>query len=147
MKLIASAAVVLFMSIFMAYVSDVSPFEQQHTLGEITIIVIDEFGDVVIDETLSFNDEDTLLSLLDEHYTIVYTSTAFSMGTGRILLEIGPVSTDFEKDFIEIRITGYLPKSNGNRVIMHDDLSPVGIDLIPLVDGNTYQFRYKKIGS
>lgn len=147
MKLIASAAVVLFMSIFMAYVSEGSPFQQQDVLGDITIIVIDENGDVVIDEIVGFNEEDTLLSLLEKHHTIVYTSTSFSMGTGRILLEIGPVSTDFEKDFIEIRITGYLPKTNGNGLIMQDDLSPVGIDLIPLVDGNTYQFRYRKIGS
>lgn len=143
MKLIASAAVLVLMSLFWTFFNAETPYEQTDTIGQVTIVVIDESGTRVIEDVLSFKEEDTLLSLLDERYTISYSNTSI----GRILINFDPVETDFEMDYIQIRITGILPRAHHEDRIMAYDLSPVGIDLIPLVDGNTYYFIYQKIGS
>ena len=143
MKMIASAAVFVIMSLFFVVSTESTPFEQVDKVGEVTIQVIDEFGDIVINDTHSFTDIDTLYSLLEDHYTVEYSNVSL----GRILLGIENVNTDFERDFLQIRITGKLFMPDGSTLNLDNAPSPVGIDRIPLVDGNTYIFKYQRIGN
>jgi hypothetical protein len=108
--------------------------------GEIQIILLDEQRNVIFDETLEFEEEDSLLGLLQENH-IVYCGnhqyqpdetceTTFL--NGRVLLGIDAVQTDWFTTYIGIYING--------------DYSNKGIDAIPLNDGDVILFEYKIVG-
>ncbi|MFH5881549.1 MAG: hypothetical protein ACNA7U_06850 [Candidatus Izemoplasmataceae bacterium] len=145
MKLLISSIVLILMSGFWYASAGYNPYEQSDAEGAIQIIVIDEFGEIVVQDTISFNDEDTLLSLLLANYHVTTQPSVSSSLTGTVILGIDTVVTDFESDFIRILIDGYLYDRNGDLVEMNRKMSSLGIDLIPLIDGNTYIFEYAQV--
>ncbi len=142
MKVIASALVIIVMAVFWTILTVDTPYEQPDGIGNVMVVVVAEDGSIIIEDRLSFKEGDTLLGVLDQNYTLRYTTTSI----GRILLDFESVKTDFERDFIQIRISGQLLRSGAEPLLMDNDLSPVGIDSIPLVDGNRYYFVYQRIG-
>lgn len=142
MKVIASALVIIVMAVFWTILTVDTPYEQPDGIGNVMVVVVAEDGSIIIEDRLSFKEGDTLLGVLDQNYTLRYTNTSI----GRILLDFESVKTDFERDFIQIRISGQLLRSGAEPLLMDNDLSPVGIDSIPLVDGNRYYFVYQRIG-
>ena len=109
-------------------------------LGEITIIVVDQIGDIVSNKTIGFEEEDTLFSLLDDNYELGCASSQYTLTDNcesvlfgsRVLLKIDTVETDWLNSYIAIYI--------------EDEYSISGIDLIPLEDGTTYRFEYTEVG-
>ena len=142
MKMIASAAVFVIMSIFFVVSTENPQFEQIDDTGIVIIQVIDANGEIIIEDELEFISDETLFSLLKKHYSIQYSNVSL----GRILLGIETVQTDFETDFIQILITGTLHLQDGSIREFHKTPSPIGIDSIPLVDGNIYTFKHQRIG-
>ncbi|MEC9485069.1 MAG: hypothetical protein UMR38_04270 [Candidatus Izemoplasma sp.] len=110
-------------------------------LGEIQFVLIDRNDTVVIDDTLSFTEEDDLVSLLQEHYTVVCANTSYKPTTrcethfanGRIVLGVDEVITDWRNHYIGIYI--------------NDTYSNVGVDGIALKDGDTITFEEIMIGA
>ena len=141
MKLIASAFVIIAMSFAWFFTSNMEVFDVDSD-GTITIVLIDKNGDIVSSLKHDFLEEDTLFTLLVNEYDVVYDNHPL----GRVILAINDIETDFERDFIRISITGQLSINQEVRY-MEDEMSPLGIDRIPLVDGNTYIFRYQRVGS
>lgn len=113
---------------------------QNDVAGEIQLTVINEMDAVVIDETLSFTESDDLVSLLQEHYTVICANESYKPTTncetyfvnGRIILGIESVNTDWRHSYMGIYVNG--------------EYSNVGVDGIPLKDGDTITFEKMTIG-
>jgi len=112
---------------------------QNDELGTITIEVYDQSDQLYDSYTVSFSEEDTLLSLMDNHYNITCANASYQPTTcdnppliGSIILGIDTVDTDWFNTYIAIYING--------------EYSSSGIDLISLTDGTTYTFKYTEVG-
>lgn len=107
--------------------------------GEVQVIVVNQLDEIVHDDILVFDEGDTLLSLLDEHYDLACANAQYKADEcdntpffGNIILEIGPVETDWLNTYIGIYVNG--------------EYSSYGIDDISLQDGDVYQFEYTVVG-
>jgi hypothetical protein len=107
--------------------------------GDITIIVIDEAGAEVVHDTFSFAQEDTLFEILDQHYEIGCANHAYDLTsecneslTGRVILQIEDVVTDWDNTFIAIYI--------------NDEYAQFGVDMVSMHDQDIYRFEYTEVG-
>lgn len=145
MKAIVSGIIVLVMS-FSLYISNtMQPEVTNDALGHIRIVVIDEFGDEVINDLIPFTEDDTLLGLLESQYELKIYRGFTQLPDSTVILGINEVETDFETDFMRIIIDGSLYDRHGNLVERVNHISVVGVDLLPLIDGNTYTFEYATV--
>ncbi len=74
--------------------------------GTITVEVYNENDEQVVSNTHDFYGETTLFDVLDEHYDIDCETASFQSGSGKILLGIENVQTDFQNNFIYIEKNG-----------------------------------------
>lgn len=91
--------------------------------GTMTIQVVDQDGKLVINDKWKFNDGDTALGILKEHY-VIRSNESFGM---TIIYDINDVKTDGNHYFLAL--------------YNNDEMSMVGIDSIKLVDGIVLKFE------
>ncbi len=139
MKKLVITFIVILAAIASFFVSDY--FNSNDYDGEITIIVVDQIGDTVSNEQYLFIEEDALFDILDDNYNIGCADSNYNLTsecaeisgiTGRIILKIDDIETDWDNTYIAIYING--------------DYSTFGIDNIALHDGDVYRFEYKEVG-
>lgn len=108
--------------------------------GFISIVVINQEGTEIINDTFVFDEEKSLYSLLYEEYNIGCANMSYLLDTtcdhsfinGHILLQIESVSTDWTNSYL--------------RIMIDDIESNYGVDFIMLEDGVTYKFIYTELG-
>ncbi len=113
---------------------------QGDNLGTVTIQVVDQYGEIVINDEISFSEEMSLYKLLEEEYEIGCGSASYSLDetcsfesiNGHIVLKIDTVSTDWYNSYLKI--------------IINEIDSNYGIDRIMLEDETVYKFEYISIG-
>ncbi len=98
--------------------------------GSVTIEIYDANDELVVRDTHEFYGETTLFDMLKEHYDITYEETSFGAGSGKILLAIEGVETDFTNNFL------YLEKN--------ETQSFYGIDQ-QLEDGAVYTISVRRV--
>lgn len=116
------------------FVSDL--LKQNDSDGEITIVLVDQIGDIVSSEKYEFLETDTLFDILKENYEVGCADASFHLSTeckalplgSRVLMKIDSVETDWMNTFIAIYI--------------NDEYSNYGIDDIPLKNGDVIKFEY-----
>lgn len=91
--------------------------------GTISIQVVDQDGKLVINDKWDFNEGDTALGILKEHYEI---RSDDSWGS-TFIYDIDDVKTDGNQYFLALYV--------------NDEMSVVGIDLIEPVDGMVIKFE------
>lgn len=108
-------------------------------VGEVQIIVKNELGETVINDVHSFEEEDTLFGILRQNYIIGCADSSYNLSnkceeqlSGRIILKIDDVETDWDNYFIAIYV--------------NEVYSQYGIDSISLHDGDLYEFKYTEVG-
>ena len=117
-----------------------SQLNKNDSIGEITIIVVDEIGDILSNKTYTFSESDTLFSILEENYEIGCADNSYQITTvcepllfsSRVILKIDSVETDWINTFIAI--------------YENDEYSNLGLDSISLNDGDTFRFEYSEVG-
>ncbi len=108
-----------------------SPFQSDEE-GVITIEIHDENENLVARDEHPFDKDDSLFTVLDEHYEIIFEERYIRPGfSGKILLAIDGVETDFATTFIYI-------EKDGKKALY-------GIDDLPLEDGSVYTFRVRDV--
>lgn len=137
MKWVLSIVLIIGMGGLFIGFSNLSPFASD-THGEITIVVVDEDGTTVAKRTVSFQDDDTLTTVLKRHFDTETQQTTI----GTIILGIDTLQTDFETTFIEILVDGVSINHRGERRAVEQEPAMFGADRLPLVDGNTYTFQH-----
>lgn len=113
---------------------------EAESYGTVTIEVVNENGDMVIHDTLAFSEGDTLLELLQEHYTIGCADNSYNVSDvcektplgGHVILQIDDVSTNWTNSYLAIYI--------------NDEYSITGIDKISLFQNSVYRFEYVSLG-
>ncbi|MFP4286426.1 MAG: hypothetical protein ACLFRI_01905 [Candidatus Izemoplasmataceae bacterium] len=145
MKVFMSGVMLVVMSISLYFSNALQPEVVNDALGEVQIVVIDEKGNEVIHDSLTFTEDDTLLSLLESHYEVTTQKGFTQLPDSTVILGINDVQTNFESTFIRILVDGYLYDRNGDLVEKVNHISVVGIDMLPLIDGNTYTFEYASV--
>ena len=146
MKLFTSLFVLIGLAGLFMYVNSLSPYGDSEVSGRITIVVRNETGETVIDATYDFTEDDTLFDLLERHHTVNWDARSGAI-TGRVILGIDDVNTDFENDFLAILITGRILNRHGETITVERHFSSVGIDGLPLLDGNTIIFEHRQVGT
>ena len=136
-KLIYSLVIILvsITSFFMYQYLDANDVD-----GTITVIVIDESGNEIINDEIGFLLEDELFDLIETSYEVGCANSNYKLSDdceatvlqNRVLLKINEVETDWMNTYIAIYV--------------NDEYSTKGIDLIPLKDGNTYTFKALEVG-
>lgn len=117
-----------------------SQLNKNDKIGEITIIVVDEIGDTISQQTYDFTESDTLFSILDDNFELGCADSSYHITTNcepllfgsRAILKIGSLETDWSNNYIAI--------------YENDTYSTLGIDSIILNDGDVFRFEYKEIG-
>jgi len=117
-----------------------SQLNKNDSIGEITIIVVDEIGDTVSSKQYLFTEDDTLFSILNENYEIGCADNTYHLSdvceeqlfNSRIILKIDTVETDWSNTYIGI--------------YENDEYSNLGIDSISLNDGDTFLFEFTVVG-
>ena len=117
-----------------------SQLNKNDSIGEITIIVVDEIGDTISNKTYDFTETDTLFTILDENYELgcadssyhLTSNCDFTIFGNRAILQIDTLVTDWTNSYIAI--------------YENDEYSALGIDSIPLNDGDVFRFEYKLVG-
>jgi hypothetical protein len=145
MKALVSGIILIIMSLTLYFSNHLQPEPINDALGEVQIVVIDEEGNEVINDLIPFDEDDTLLSLLESHYTLTIQRGYTQLPDSTVILGIDEVITNFESDFLRITIDGHLYDRHGNLVEKNNHVSVVGVDLIPLIDGNKVTFTYTKV--
>lgn len=137
MKKLIITISVLVVAVLSFFLSDL--FRRNDETGTITIIVVDEIGDVVHNNTYSFTEEDTLLGIMEENYAVFCANNQYQADScdtevfmGRVILAIDDVETDWLNTYLAIYI--------------NDEYSNYGIDDILLEDGNVYRFEFTEVG-
>jgi hypothetical protein len=108
--------------------------------GGVTIILIDEDGEVISDVRYDFEEETTLFQLLDREYDLACASSSYQPDetcsfvqlNSHILLEIDELKTNWTTSYIQI--------------IIDDTPSNYGVDRILLTDNTSYTFKYVDLG-
>ena len=103
--------------------------------GTIDIVLIDKDGNTVKDITVTFDDEDTLLALLQEYFDVECADMSYNPTTcdnhpilGNVILTLDDVETDWTNTYIAIYVD--------------DEYSTFGVDNIPLDDRTEYRFEH-----
>ena len=138
MKKLVYSIIILVVSF--ASFSIYSQLNNNDTVGEITIIIVDEIGDTVSSKTYDFTKEDTLFSILQDNYEIGCADSSYHITTvcepllfnSRVILKVNSVETDWTNTFIA--------------VYENDEYSNYGIDSISLNDGDVFRFEYSLVG-
>ncbi len=138
MKKLVYSIIILVVSF--ASFSVYSQLNNNDTVGEITIIIVDEIGDTVSSKTYDFTKEDTLFSILQDNYEIGCADSSYHITTvcepllfnSRVILKVNSVETDWTNTFIA--------------VYENDEYSNYGIDSISLNDGDVFRFEYSLVG-
>lgn len=138
MKIVVTLLVLMSLVVMWFFVQSLNPYSISDEEGSIVVRLIDAHGDVLIEDAHAFGEDDTLLSILENHYEIRTSRQA--MGT--ILLDFESVKTDFFEAFIYIHIEGIL-YFDGEPKDMTGKMLNIGIDAIPLIDENVYVFEYR----
>jgi hypothetical protein len=108
--------------------------------GGVTIILIDEDGEVISDVRYDFEEETTLFQLLDREYDLACASSSYQPDetcsfvqlNSHILLEIDELKTNWTTSYIQI--------------LIDDTPSNYGVDRILLTDNTSYTFKYVDLG-
>jgi len=108
--------------------------------GEISILIIDEFGDTISELTHDFTEDDTVFSILNSNYTVGCADSHYNISTdceapllgSRIILKIDSLETNWSMNYIGI--------------YENDIYSSIGIDSLSLNDGDVYKFKYHNVG-
>lgn len=109
--------------------------------GVITVEVVDESGQTVINQVIGFNEsDDDLIALLKTEFPVYCGNAQYEPDEtcetnvlfGRTLLGIDDVVTDWYSSFIAIYV--------------NDTYSHVGIDNIVFVDGDVIRFVFTSLG-
>lgn len=103
--------------------------------GTIDIVLIDENGDTLQDISVSFGEDDTLLSILEEHFDVECADISYQPSTcenhpllGNVVLSLDDVETDWFNTYIAIYV--------------NNEYSTYGVDDIPLEDESEYRFEH-----
>lgn len=143
-KLALTVTVVLAMLGLYALVIGFSPYGDNDVEGHVGIRVIDATGATVIDDTLPFFEGDTFVEVLTRHYDVT-VARDFTSISGRAVLGIGPVMTDFVNDFLHITL--HHPVYEGEDIVDYTiEVAQTGIDGLPLLDGVVVVFTATSIG-
>jgi hypothetical protein len=135
-KLVVTVIVISLAGIVFFISSQISRSNQDGTL---TVVVVDEGGETIIDDILSFNEGESMVEILDSEYFIqcgdgTYQPTDCSNmpSFGRTLLIFEDVETDWWNTFIAIYV--------------NDQYSSSGIDDIEPKEGAIYRFEFTEVG-
>ncbi|MCF7924997.1 MAG: DUF4430 domain-containing protein [Candidatus Izimaplasma sp.] len=110
------------------------------TVGEIRFVVKDQSDNIIIDDRLAFSEDDDLVTILEDNYTVYCASETYqptlncdtTFVNGRVILGIEDIVTDWNNTYIGIYING--------------TYSSVGVDSIALRDGDTIIFEVMTLG-
>jgi len=110
------------------------------TQGGIHIEVVDQEGNIVINDYYDFEEETSLFDILQENYEIGCADSSYNIDytcdykalNNHIILGIEGVETDWTNSFLEIKID--------------DEESQYGADLIMVLDETTYRLTYTSLG-
>ncbi len=136
-KLVISISVLIVtVASFLAF----SQLNNNDAIGEITITIVDEIGDTISSNTYNFTESDTLFSILEDNYELGCADSSYHLSTvcesqifnSRVILKIDTIETDWNNTFIAI--------------YENDEYSNLGIDSIPLNDGDVFRFEYTVVG-
>jgi hypothetical protein len=123
-----------------AFFSSISLFQASES-GVITVLLYD--GDhLVSEEVIAFKKGDTLLGIMNENYEIICMNASYEPDSsceiasflevsGRIILEIDSLKSNWTSSYIEIEING--------------EKSIVGIDTLKFKDEDVIWFRLKSL--
>ncbi|MDA3932521.1 MAG: hypothetical protein PF513_07275 [Tenericutes bacterium] len=141
-KIIISFVLIAILAITIYLISDRSDDDVNtggEPQGEIYFELYDEFQTLVIDETLSFYEEDNLFTLLNRNYDLVCAngdyepddSCSYRFLYGRIILGIEEVDSDWYSTVLSVYI--------------NDNLSTKGVSLTELSNGDNITIRKSHI--
>ena len=110
------------------------------SVGQATIVLIDESGTEIVHDEIEFSEGQTLFELLDDNYTVGCANNSYHLSDvcekttfgGHVILQLDSIETDWYGSYISIYI--------------NDIYSTKGIDLITLTDGEEYKFVYTSLG-
>ncbi|MFW6298381.1 MAG: hypothetical protein ACOC14_01750 [Bacillota bacterium] len=117
--------------VFITFIWVSDPFSNE--AGTLDLLVYDADDEKIIDETYTFDEEDTLFTVMDEHHEMVCADRSYEPDPdcetefgnyGRILLGIEDIMTDWNNTFLYLEVNG----TQANR----------GMDTVELEDGNEY---------
>jgi len=108
--------------------------------GQISIVLIDEFGDTISNLTYDFTERDTLFSILDDNYIVGCADSHYNISVdcevplmgSRIILKIDSLETNWSMNYIGIYV--------------NDEYSVIGIDSLSLNDGDVFTFKFHNVG-
>jgi len=116
-----------------------SSLNRNDVYGEIDIVLVNSIGETVLNETIEFEEDDSLFSVLNDNFTIACGDINYNISTecsstfnGRVILKINDVESNWWENYLAIYID--------------DTYSNNGVDNIPLEDGKTYKFQYTEVG-
>jgi hypothetical protein len=109
-------------------------------MGNFTIILVDENGDIVHNEVHEFYQETGLFDVLDQQYRVGCANLSYQIDetcetvfpNGHVLLKIDDIETDWYGSYIQIYV--------------NDLPSEYGIDQIMVNNGDVYKFVYVDLG-
>ena len=136
-KVIISIIVLLSLTVIFFYFSQPQSGDNQ---GVITVRVIDQDNNVVIDDEITFTEEVSLFEILQDNYDIgcanssyiIDYTCSFKQLNSHIVLGIEDMETDWYGSYLQIFI--------------NDEASIYGVDLILVEDETIYEFRYIDLG-
>ena len=108
--------------------------------GQVSIILVDEFGNTISNLTHDFTNDDTVFSILNDNYTVGCADSHYNISTdckapligSRIILKIDSLETNWSQNYIGIYV--------------NDEYSTIGIDSLSLKDGYIYMFKHHDEG-
>lgn len=137
MKKLIITGIVLVVAALSFFLSDL--IRTNDDQGEITIEIVDQIGDTVHHQTMSFVEGDTLLDIMTNNFELRCANNQYQPDTcttdyliGNVILSIDGITTDWNNTYIAIYV--------------NDEYSNYGIDEVTLQDGNVYRFEFTVVG-
>jgi len=95
--------------------------------GSITFIVYNQTNDVLIEDSLVFEANESLFEVLDQNYDLVCASATYGFDEacqtrpmGRNILVINQIETDWFNTFFHIKINGEAAVYGVDQIALHD---------------------------
>jgi hypothetical protein len=136
MKKVVISIAVLAVAAFVFFLNGINRNDE---IGDVTIIIVNELGETLSNKEYGFTEEDSLFELLNDEFELGCADNSYKLSDdcteklgGRVLMKIDSVQTDWMNTYLAIYI--------------NEEYSTLGIDNIPLVDGNTYKFEHTEVG-